>query len=44
MGESAQGGSVSSRRRDSAAGVKSPRAVFANFPRREIHLYATEAE
>lgn len=24
--------------------VKSPRAGFADFPRREIHLYATEAE
>jgi hypothetical protein len=26
------------------ADVKSPRAGFADFPRREIHLYATEAE
>jgi hypothetical protein len=26
------------------ADVKSPRAGFADFPRREIHLYATEAD
>lgn len=26
------------------ADVKSPRAGFADFPRREFHLYATEAE
>jgi hypothetical protein len=26
------------------ADVKSPRAGFADFPRREIHLYASEAE
>ncbi len=26
------------------ADVKSPRAGFADFPRREIHLYGTEAE
>jgi hypothetical protein len=26
------------------ADVKSPRAGFADFPRREIHLYATEGE
>ena len=35
---------MSSRRRDSAAEVKSPRAVFANFPRREIHLHGREVE
>ena len=26
------------------ADVRSPRAGFADFPRREIHLYATEAD
>ena len=26
------------------ADVKSPRAGFADFPRREIHLYASEAD
>ena len=35
---------MSSRRLDSPADVKSPRAGFADFPRREIHLDASEAD